>query len=57
MNDDYEVEVAYGSSGQDTVAPLRPAVADESEFSRFEELASKLVQVPKSELDEKRQTA
>lgn len=57
MSDDYEVEVVYGTSGHETVKPL-PSPATQSEFSRFEELAAKLVQVPKSELDDKRaQTA
>ncbi len=36
----------------DEDAPVRPD--EQSEFGRFEELTGKLVQVPKSELDEKR---
>ena len=48
----YDVSVTYGgpaTSVQVTVDDDEPA-----EYDRFEDLAQKLVQVPKTELDEKR---
>jgi hypothetical protein len=44
---DYETDITYGSADKD----VRPIP---EEFDRFAELASKLVQVPKEELDEQR---
>jgi len=49
---DYTTEIRSGTVQPDMQSPP----GDESEFQRFAELASKLVQVPKAELDEKRQT-
>lgn len=48
---DYTTEIQSGTVQPDTQSP--PA---ESEFQRFAELAGKIVQVPKPELDEKLQT-
>jgi hypothetical protein len=50
---DYATEIRSGTVQPDTQSPP----ADESEFQRFAELAGKLAQIPKSELDEKRQEA
>lgn len=48
----YDLSVEYGASASSTM--VVPPVANEpSEFERFEQLAGKLVKVPKSELDEK----
>lgn len=56
MSEDYEVEVTYGGPGLSRVPLPEPAQEPvPEEFERFEDLASKLAGVPKSELDEKRQ--
>lgn len=47
---DYVSEVQTGSAQE-------PATPGPAEFQRFAELAGKLTQVPKSELEEKRQEA
>lgn len=46
---EYKLEVSYDNSGATVGEQQRP------EFERFESLASKLVTVPKSELDAKRE--
>jgi hypothetical protein len=57
MSDDYEVQIEYGGAALPTVEPPAPASPSvPEEFERFEALASKLAQVSKEELDEKRQT-
>ncbi len=48
---DYVTEIRSGTVQPATQSPP----ADESEFQRFAELAGKNVQVPKADLDEKRQ--
>lgn len=45
----YRVSVQYGTSANRAETP-----AENTEFERFENLAGKLVSVPKSELDEQR---
>lgn len=58
MSDNYEVEITYGASAPLRVqAPAADSVAEPEPpgFQRFAELTRKLVQVPKAELDEKRQ--
>lgn len=47
---DYVTEFQTGSA-----AAPRPDMPEVSEFDQFEELAGKLVQVPKSEVDERRE--
>lgn len=49
MGKRYEVTVEYGTT-QPATEPAEPA-----EFERFTDLTRKLVAVPKSELDEKRE--
>jgi hypothetical protein len=54
----YDISVQYGAS-TGSAGPVQPATKPTAEgtpkeFKQFEDLASKLVQVPKTELDEKR---
>lgn len=59
----YTVEVTYGTSvtSERVASPMDGVVVEQTtsggEFERFEDLARKLVKVPKRELDEKRQPA
>jgi hypothetical protein len=48
---EYSVSVRYGGTPATTV--IVPSSPQPSEFERFEDLANKLLTVPKSELDEK----
>lgn len=44
---DYDIVVDYDTG-------VKPVEQEPSEFARFEDLAGKLIAVPKTELDEKR---
>ena len=46
----YQVSVKYGASQPNTVV----VHADTTEFQQFEDLARKLLKVPKADLDKKR---
>jgi hypothetical protein len=59
----YQTTATYGTSSVTATAqptdppPSADTVGKPAEFARFEDLVGKLVQVPKSEVDEQRQKA
>jgi hypothetical protein len=56
----YDLFVRFGATPSPTVvvpAEVEPSQADPSEFERFEDLTARIVKVPKTEVDEKRQDA